>query len=110
MRAVSLNQTFESKVTESFRLHHISLRNLVIESLRRTGVTCFGMIDDQVHFWEPGPEHKGSIATESRAAVAGGITSYMEMPNVSSATTSIESLEHKFELAAVALWRTTRSI
>ena len=59
-----------------------------------------GMIDDQVHFREPGLVHKGSIATESRAAVAGGITSYMEMPNVSPATTSIESLEHKFELAA----------
>ena len=40
-----------------------------------------GMIDDQVHFREPGLEHKGSIATESRAAIAGGITSYMEMPN-----------------------------
>ena len=59
-----------------------------------------GMIDDQVHFREPGLVHKGTIATESRAAVAGGITSFMEMPNVSPATTSIESLEYKFELAA----------
>jgi dihydroorotase-like cyclic amidohydrolase len=39
------------------------------------------MIDDQVHFREPGFEHKGNIRTESAAAVAGGITSYMEMPN-----------------------------
>ena len=58
-----------------------------------------GMIDDQVHFREPGLTHKGSIATESRAAVAGGITSYMEMPNVSPATTTIEALEQKFALA-----------
>lgn len=53
------------------------------------------MIDDQVHFREPGLTHKGTIASESRAAVAGGITSYMEMPNVSPATTTIDSLERK---------------
>ena len=58
-----------------------------------------GMIDDQVHFREPGLTHKGSIASESRAAVAGGITSYMEMPNVSPATTTIEALEEKFTIA-----------
>ncbi|EGQ9110458.1 dihydroorotase [Vibrio alginolyticus] len=58
-----------------------------------------GMIDDQVHFREPGLTHKGTIASESRAAVAGGITSYMEMPNVSPATTTIDSLERKFALA-----------
>ncbi|CCN37710.1 putative Dihydroorotase [Vibrio nigripulchritudo SO65] len=59
-----------------------------------------GMIDDQVHFREPGLTHKGSIATESRAAVAGGITSYMEMPNVNPATTTIEALEKKYAIAA----------
>ena len=58
-----------------------------------------GMIDDQVHFREPGLVHKGTIASESRAAVAGGITSYMEMPNVDPATTSIEALEKKFDIA-----------
>jgi dihydroorotase len=58
-----------------------------------------GMIDDQVHFREPGLTHKGTIATESRAAVAGGITSYMEMPNVNPATTSIDALEKKFVIA-----------
>lgn len=58
-----------------------------------------GMIDDQVHFREPGLTHKGNIASESRAAVAGGITSFMEMPNVDPATTSIEALERKFGLA-----------
>lgn len=58
-----------------------------------------GMIDDQVHFREPGLTHKGSILSESRAAVAGGITSYMEMPNVTPATTTIEALESKFAIA-----------
>lgn len=58
-----------------------------------------GMIDDQVHFREPGLTHKGTIATESRAAVAGGITSYMEMPNVNPATTTIDALEKKFAIA-----------
>lgn len=58
-----------------------------------------GMIDDQVHFREPGLTHKGTIASESRAAVAGGITSYMEMPNVNPATTTIEALEKKFDIA-----------
>lgn len=59
-----------------------------------------GMIDDQVHFREPGLTQKGNIYTESRAAVAGGITSFMEMPNVSPATTTIDALEAKFEIAA----------
>ncbi|WP_260262118.1 dihydroorotase [Vibrio intestinalis] len=59
-----------------------------------------GMIDEQVHFREPGLTHKGSIRTESRAAVAGGITSYMEMPNVAPATTTIEALENKFDIAS----------
>ena len=45
-----------------------------------------GMIDDQVHFREPGLEHKGNMATESAAAVAGGLTSFMDMPNTSPPT------------------------
>ncbi|GGA83629.1 dihydroorotase [Neiella marina] len=59
-----------------------------------------GMIDDQVHFREPGMTHKGTIASESRAAVAGGITSYMEMPNVKPSTTTIPALEQKHAIAA----------
>ncbi len=57
-----------------------------------------GVIDDQVHFREPGLTHKGSIQTESRAAVAGGITSYMEMPNTLPQTTTQARLEEKFRL------------
>jgi len=58
-----------------------------------------GIIDDQVHFREPGLTHKGTIATESRAALAGGITSFMEQPNTKPQTTTIEALEAKFQRA-----------
>lgn len=59
-----------------------------------------GMIDDQVHFREPGLTHKANIYTESRAAVAGGITSFMEMPNTNPQTTVHSELENKFDIAA----------
>ncbi|WP_119694956.1 dihydroorotase [Pseudomonas oleovorans] len=59
-----------------------------------------GMIDDQVHFRDPGAPHKGSFATESRAAVAGGITSVMDMPNTSPPTLTLEALEAKEHRAA----------
>ncbi len=59
-----------------------------------------GVIDDQVHFREPGLTHKATIETESRAAVAGGITSFIEMPNTNPQATTIEKLEEKFEIAA----------
>ena len=59
-----------------------------------------GAIDDQVHFREPGLTHKGDLYTESRAAVAGGVTSFMEMPNTQPQTTNLDELEKKFELAA----------
>ena len=58
-----------------------------------------GVIDDQVHFREPGLTHKGDIYSESRAAIAGGVTSYMEMPNTNPQTTSIEEWEKKNEIA-----------
>jgi dihydroorotase len=59
-----------------------------------------GMIDDQVHFREPGAPQKGGIRTESRAAVAGGITSFMEMPNTNPQAVTLELLEQKFQAAA----------
>ncbi len=59
-----------------------------------------GVIDDQVHFREPGLTHKAEIATESRAALAGGVTSYMEMPNTNPQTTTIEELEKKYKRAS----------
>lgn len=59
-----------------------------------------GMIDDQVHFREPGLTHKGDFYSESRAAIAGGVTSYMEMPNSKPPTTDVEQLEWKYARAA----------
>ncbi len=59
-----------------------------------------GMIDDQVHFREPGLTHKANIETESKAALAGGITSFIEMPNTNPQTTTVEKLEEKFAIAA----------
>ena len=59
-----------------------------------------GMIDDQVHFREPGLTHKANIETESKAALAGGITSFIEMPNTKPQTTTVEKLEEKFAIAA----------
>jgi dihydroorotase len=59
-----------------------------------------GVIDDQVHFREPGLTHKGEIFTESRAAVAGGVTTYMEMPNTNPQTTTQLALQEKYDRAA----------
>ncbi len=59
-----------------------------------------GLIDDQVHFREPGLTHKACIASEARAAVAGGVTSFMEMPNTSPPATTLEELEKKYAIGA----------
>jgi len=59
-----------------------------------------GAIDDQVHFREPGLTHKGEIYTEAKAGVAGGVTSYMEMPNTNPQSTNILELEKKYSRAA----------
>lgn len=59
-----------------------------------------GFIDDQVHFREPGLTHKANIATESRAAIAGGITTFIEMPNTVPQATTQHLLENKFKIAA----------
>ncbi len=59
-----------------------------------------GVIDDQVHFREPGLTHKATIYTESKAAVAGGVTSFMEMPNTIPNALTVELLEDKYKIAA----------
>lgn len=59
-----------------------------------------GLIDDQVHFREPGLTHKGEIYTEARAGVAGGVTSYMEMPNTNPQAVTIDELEKKYSRAS----------
>ena len=72
--------------------------NQVIDA---TGLIALpGIIDTQVHFREPGLTHKGDITTESQAAIAGGITSYFEMPNTSPQTTTQLALEEKYKLGS----------
>lgn len=92
----------------------VQLEGQFIARIERNGISagqgrevdaegCFlipGVIDDQVHFREPGLTHKAEIYTESRAALAGGVTSYMEMPNVVPKTTTIERLEEKMAIGA----------
>jgi len=63
-----------------------------------------GVIDDQVHFREPGLTHKACITTESKAAAAGGVTSFMEMPNTNPATLTQELLQQKYDIAAKDSW------
>ena len=59
-----------------------------------------GVIDDQVHFREPGLTHKATIETESKAAIAGGVTSFLEMPNTIPQTTTMIDWEHKNVIAS----------
>ncbi|MBW8810927.1 MAG: amidohydrolase family protein, partial [Lysobacter sp.] len=63
-----------------------------------------GMIDDQVHFREPGLEYKADMATESAAAVAGGLTTFMDMPNTSPPTLDAVALEDKYRRASGRAW------
>ncbi len=78
-----------------------TINQTVSEEINGEGLHLFaGAIDDQVHFREPGLTHKGDLYSESRAAVAGGVTSYMEMPNTVPNTLSQELLEEKYQRAA----------
>lgn len=71
------------------------------EEMDGTGLHVLpGVIDDQVHFREPGLTHKANLYTEAKAAVAGGTTSYMEMPNTSPAAITVDLLEQKYSRAA----------
>ncbi len=79
----------------------ISAKNAEIQVIDAEGKYLLpGMIDDQVHFREPGLTHKADIESESRAAIAGGITSFIEMPNTVPQATTIELLEDKFDIAS----------
>ena len=66
-----------------------------------TGKDLFpGIIDGQVHFRDPGLTHKGDLYTESKAAIAGGVTSFIDMPNTVPNTLTVERLKEKFEIAS----------
>jgi dihydroorotase len=109
-QVVNENQRFsggvlihEGKISEVFRGnapagYNMPPETVIIDAKQKYLIP--GVIDDHVHFREPGLTEKGDIHSESRAAVSGGVTSYMEMPNTKPNATSIEILEEKFELAA----------
>src|SRR4249919_3322055 len=72
-----------------------------VEEINGEGKHLFpGAIDDQVHFREPGLTHKANIYTESKAAVAGGVTSFMEMPNTIPNALTVDLLEDKYNIAS----------
>ncbi len=106
-RIVNEGRTFEGyvviedeKILSMGGIHEIP-ETSVDETIDASG--CFvlpGIIDDHVHFREPGMTEKADIESESRAAAAGGVTSYFDMPNTVPQTTTIEALEEKFRLAA----------
>ena len=73
--------------------------------IRGEGLICMpGIIDDQVHFREPGLTHKATIESESRAAIAGGVTSFMEMPNTKPPALTQALLADKYKIAAETAW------
>lgn len=77
---------------------HINIKGSVIEINGEGKYLLPGVIDDQVHFREPGLTHKGTIFTESKAAVAGGTTSFMEMPNTIPNALTEKILEEKYSI------------
>lgn len=88
------------KITEILRGDELP-RAECDEIIEATGLYLIpGVIDDHVHFREPGLTQKATIATESRAAAAGGVTSFMEMPNTVPQTTTLKALKEKFAIAA----------
>ena len=103
---VNEGEIFESDILiEDERIaridNHISPTSADVKVIDVEGKYVFpGIIDDQVHFREPGLTHKGEIFTESRAAAAGGITSFIEQPNTVPPAVTLEKLEHKYELGA----------
>jgi len=107
VRIVNEGQVFDGNLLlHDGRIHSIlsaneALPGEVRQTIDAAGRTVIpGVIDDQVHFREPGLTHKADIYSESRAAVAGGITSFMEMPNTVPQTTTIEELENKYKTAS----------
>ncbi len=108
--AIIINEgiSFQGSILiENSIIKHIFSENEEIEDIQADEVIeaeglwlLPGVIDDQVHFREPGLTYKGNILTESRAAVAGGVTSFMEMPNTVPQATTIDLLEDKYKIAA----------
>lgn len=101
---VNENEVFEANLFLKdgliYNIDSIQKNRLADHKIQANGNLLIpGAIDDQVHFREPGLTHKANIYTEARAAIAGGITSFMEMPNTKPGATYLELLEQKYEIA-----------
>ena len=96
---VLIEGEYIKQIAESISPSHPDIMVVDIEN----NLLIPGLIDDQVHFREPGLTHKATIETESKAALAGGITSFMEMPNTNPQTTTIEEYEAKLKSGYRAL-------
>jgi dihydroorotase len=104
-KIVNENEIFRGNILiENERISKVSRTDIDCEPdvvIDAEGLLCIpGMIDDQVHFREPGLTHKADIGSESKAALAGGITSFMEMPNTVPNALTQELLEDKYQIAA----------
>ena len=95
-----------SKIDSSITINHPNTKVIDAEG----NYVMPGIIDDQVHFREPGLTHKANIFSESRAAVAGGITSYFEMPNTIPNTTKVALLHDKFKIDREEIYGSSRII
>ncbi len=96
--SIIINGNYIEEIIENPKLEISKENDEVIDLSGK--IVIPGVIDDQVHFREPGLTHKGEIYTEAKAAIAGGVTSYMEMPNCNPQTTTQELLEEKYKVAS----------
>ncbi len=95
--SIVINDGKIAEILEGDALPHAACDNII----EATGMYLIpGVIDDHVHFREPGLTEKATMATESRAAAAGGVTSFMEMPNTNPQTTTLKALKEKYAIAA----------
>ncbi len=100
----TIKKVITGSFTEKYIIKHYVSNDITADSL--LVIDCNGLliipgvIDDQVHFREPGATYKGCIESESKAAILGGVTSYMDMPNNNPTTTNISLLEKKYEIAS----------
>ncbi len=107
VRLINEGEEYETDVlVEGERIAYVGHKDVHADEEIEGGGLCLmpGIIDDQVHFREPGLTHKADIFTESRAGVAGGVTSFMEMPNTKPPATTQKLLQDKYDIARSSSW------
>ena len=102
LKGQRIDKIFQGEKAEQDALRYCPDRDMDLDAAGK--VLIPGIIDDQVHFREPGQIRKGSMTQESRAALLGGVTSVMDMPNNTPPVTTTPALEHKYDLAAANMY------